>query len=78
LRAAESRCAAAEQAQTAAREVYRLARIGYEAGRMPLDELSSTRRALTEAQTRALDARVARVTAAASLARLTGRVPFAE
>jgi len=38
----------------------------------------SARRALTEAQSRALEARIARVQAEASLARLAGRIPFAE
>jgi cobalt-zinc-cadmium efflux system outer membrane protein len=78
LHAAESRRAAADQAEAAAREAYRLARVGYEAGRTPLIELLSTRRTLTEAHARALEARVARVASEASLARLAGRVPFAE
>lgn len=78
MQAAESRRTAADQAEAAAREAYRLARIGYEAGRSPLIELLSTRRMLTEAQSRALDARVARVATEASLARLAGRLPFVE
>ena len=76
--AAASRLAASQQGETSAREAYRLARIGYEAGRTPLIELLGTRRAFTDAQLRSLDARVARVRAEASLARLAGRIPFAE
>lgn len=76
--AAESRLAASDQGERSAREAYRLARIGYESGRTPLFELQSTRRALIEAQLRSLDARVARVSAEATLARLSGRIPFIE
>lgn len=78
MQASESRRTAADQAESAAREAYRLARIGYDAGRTPLIELLSTRRLFTEAQSRALDARIARVQAESSLARLAGRIPFAE
>jgi cobalt-zinc-cadmium efflux system outer membrane protein len=73
-----SRVAASERGEAAAREAYRLARIAYEAGRSPLVELLATRRALTEAQIRSLNARYARVQAEATLARLTGRIPFEE
>ena len=78
LEAARSRQAAANLAEQAARESYRLSHIGYDAGRTPLIELLSARRALTDAQERALEARVARVTAQADLARLSGRIPFVE
>jgi cobalt-zinc-cadmium efflux system outer membrane protein len=78
LQVSASRRAAADQSEAAAREAYRLARTGYDAGRTPLIELLSTRRALTEAQSRALEARLARVQAEAALARLAGRIPFAE
>jgi len=76
--ASEARRTAADQSESAAREAYRLVRIGYDAGRTPLIEVLSARRALTEAQSRALEARIARVQAEASLARLAGRIPFAE
>jgi cobalt-zinc-cadmium efflux system outer membrane protein len=76
--AAERRLAAVDQAEQAAGEAYRLARIGYDAGRTPLVELLAARRNLTDAQLRSLDARGARVRAEASLARLTGRIPFGE
>ncbi len=76
--ASATRLAAANQGAVAAREAYRLARIGYEAGRTPLFELLGTRRALTEAELRLLDARLDRVRAQASLARLAGRLPFTE
>jgi cobalt-zinc-cadmium efflux system outer membrane protein len=78
LQAADSRRLAADQAETAAREAYRLARIAYEAGRSPLMELLTSRRVLSESQSRALDARVARVAAQAALARLAGQTPFVE
>jgi cobalt-zinc-cadmium efflux system outer membrane protein len=76
--ASESRRFAADRAEAAAREAYRLAQLGYDAGRTPLLELLSTRRALIDAQARGIDARLARVGAEASLARLAGRIPFAE
>lgn len=76
--AAESRLAASDQGEVSAREAYRLARIGYDAGRTPLFELLATRRALTDAQLRSLDARLARVRSEAFLARLAGRIPFIE
>lgn len=76
--AGEARLAAAAQAEAAAREGYRLTRIGYEAGKTSLMELSAARRTLAEAQTRLIDARVARVRAEAQLARLTDRTPFGE
>jgi cobalt-zinc-cadmium efflux system outer membrane protein len=76
--AANARLTASDQSERSAREAYRLARIGYDAGRTPLFELLSTRHALTDAQLRSLDARFARVSAEASLARLAGRIPFIE
>jgi cobalt-zinc-cadmium efflux system outer membrane protein len=74
--AAETRRAAAAKALSAAEETYRLTRIGYDAGRTPLIELLTARRNLTEAQLRLLDARVARIRTEATLARLSGRIPF--
>ncbi len=75
---ANARVAASAQAQAAADEAYRLARIGYDAGRTPLVELLIARRNLTTAQSTALDARLARLTAEAALSRLSGRVAFGE
>jgi len=77
-KAAAIRLTAAGQGEAAAREAYRLARIGYEAGRASLLELLSTRRALTDAALRTLDASVARIRAEAAIARLSGQVPFGE
>lgn len=74
--AADRRVVAATLAESAAEEAYRLSRIGYDAGRTPLLELLTARRGLTEAQSRALEARAVRVRAEAVLARLSGRVPF--
>ena len=76
--AAEARVGASDQAETAADEAYRLARVGYDAGRTPLIELLTARRNLTAAQSGALDARLARIAAEAALARLFGRIPFGE
>ncbi|MEO6184866.1 MAG: TolC family protein [Steroidobacteraceae bacterium] len=76
--AVDSRVAAADRGVSVTREAYRLARVGYEAGRTPLIELLATRRALTEAQLRVIDARLARVQIQASIARFSGRIPFAE
>lgn len=67
---------ATTQAETAASEAYRLARLGYDAGRTPLIEVLIARQNLTEAQTRALDARAARLNADATLSHLAGSVPF--
>jgi cobalt-zinc-cadmium efflux system outer membrane protein len=74
--AADRRLSATAEAEAAANEAYRLGRIGYDAGRTPLVELLTARRNLTEAQMRGLDARMARVRAEASLARVMGRIPF--
>ena len=75
-RAADARLKASTQAETAAGEAYRLARIGYDAGRTPLIELLTARRNLTSVQSATLDARLARINAEAALARLFGRIPF--
>ena len=76
--AADARLAASAQAEAAAEEAYRLARIGYDAGRTPLIELLTARRNLTTTQAVTLEARVARITTEAALARLFGRIPFGE
>ncbi|MEO8313308.1 MAG: TolC family protein [Pseudomonadota bacterium] len=78
LRASERRVAAALEAERASREAYELARTAYEAGRIALIEMLTTRRAWTDAQLALVDARVARVTTTALLARLGGRIPFVE
>lgn len=75
-RSAAGRVTAAMAGEAAAAEAYRLARLGYEAGRVPLLELTNARRALAEARVRALDARLAQVRAEAEIARLSGRTPF--
>lgn len=76
--AAVSRVSASQQSEAAAEEAYRLARVGYESGKTPLIEVLNAQRALTEARRTTLDARVARVRAQATLARLAGRAPFGE
>ena len=75
-RAADARVTASTQAEMASSEAYRLARVGYDAGRTPLVELLLARRNLTLAQSAALDARLARIRAEAQLSRLSARIPF--
>lgn len=76
--ASEKRLEAALQGETAAAEAYRLARIGYDAGKNPLLELLVIRRALTEAKLSTLDARLARVHALATRSLADGRIAFGE
>lgn len=73
---AESQVAAAFEVERAAEEVYRLTRIGYESGRLPLSEVVVARRGLSDARLRTLDAQLNRVRAEAAIARLQGRAPF--
>lgn len=75
-RGAAARVSAAQSGEAAAAEAYRLSRIGYEAGRLPLIELTAARRALASARLQALEARLARVRAEAEAARLAGKPPF--
>ncbi|HVK42415.1 MAG TPA: TolC family protein [Phenylobacterium sp.] len=70
--AAQTRITAARQGETTAQEAYRLARIGYEAGRLPLAELVAARRALAEAREQTIAAAVERISAQAAQARLSG------
>ncbi|CAN7554045.1 TolC family protein [Caulobacter sp. LjRoot300] len=82
-RAAAAQAAAADQTldasqQAEAAEAYRLARIGYDAGRLPLSELLAARRDLIAARGRAVDTKLARVKALADLARAQGHVPFGD
>lgn len=69
---------AARQAEATASEVYRLARIGYDAGRLPLSEALAARRDLIAARGRAVDTRLARVKALTDLARSQGHMPFGD
>ncbi|PZU30300.1 TolC family protein [uncultured Stenotrophomonas sp.] len=78
LKASNSRTRAADDSVTAGEEAYRLARIGFETGRISQLELRSTRSTLIAARASAVDARLARVAAEIELARLEGRVPFLE
>lgn len=75
-RSASAQASAAAAGEAAAAEAYRLARIGYEAGRLPLLELTAARRALAAARLQTLEARLARVRAVADAARLAGKTPF--
>ena len=75
-RAADARVSASTQAEMASDEAYRLARVGYDAGRTPLVEVLLARRSLTLAQAATLEARLARIRAEAELARLSARIPF--
>lgn len=78
LAASNSRTRAADTGAAAAEEAYRLARIGFDAGRISQLELRSTRAALIAAHNTTIDARIARVMAETDLARLEGRAPFGE
>jgi len=78
LSASNMRAQAADSRVAAAGEAYRLARIGFDAGRISLLELRSTRAALNASRAAAVDARIARVLAEIDLAGLEGRVPFRE
>ncbi len=75
-RSAGAQASAAAAGEAAAAEAYRLTRIGYEAGRLPLLELTAARRALAAARLQTLEARLARVRALAEAARLAGKTPF--
>ena len=75
-RSAGAQASAAAAGEAAAAEAYRLTRIGYEAGRLPLLELTAARRALAAARLQTLEARLARVRALAEAARLAGKPPF--
>ncbi|HKR88788.1 MAG TPA: TolC family protein [Phenylobacterium sp.] len=78
MAAAQSRIRAAHEGETAAEEAYRLTRLGYQGGKLPLGELLVARRALTDARTQTLDAQLERLSAEAELARLAGAVPFGD
>ena len=69
---------ASRQAEGAASEAYRLARMGYDAGRLPLSEVLAARRDLIAARGRTVDTKLARVKAFADLARAQGRMPFGD
>ncbi len=76
--AALARIAAAREGETTAEEAYRLSRVGYEGGKLPLIEVLNARRALAEARTQTLDARLERLAAEAALARLQGVATFGD
>lgn len=76
LNASITRTRAADNGVASAEEAYRLARAGFDAGRISQLELRSIRSALIAARNTAVDARIARVRAEVELARLDGRTPF--
>ena len=78
LAAAGARVGAARENEAAAEEAYRLSRLGYEGGKLPLNEVLTARRGLADARSRTLDAQLARLRAEAGLARLQGRAPFGD
>ncbi len=78
LQASFARVTSARDGEAAAQEAYRLTRAGYEAGKLPLSEVLLARRALTDARTRTLTARLDRLNAEAELAHLAGATPFGE
>ncbi|RYZ07685.1 MAG: TolC family protein [Alphaproteobacteria bacterium] len=78
LAAASQFLSAQLEVERASAEAYRLAQVGYEAGRVPLLELASVRRSLIETRRQTINIRLARVAAEAEAARVTGRLPFGE
>jgi cobalt-zinc-cadmium efflux system outer membrane protein len=76
--AADARLKAAADSEAAATEAYRLARIGYESGKTSLVDLLVMRKALSDARTLTIDARLARVRALAALARADGQLAFGD
>lgn len=76
--AALTRIAAAREGEAAAEEAARLARVGYEGGKLSLLELLTARRGLAEARTHTIEARLERLSAEAALARLQGVTPFGD
>ncbi|ESQ83037.1 transporter [Asticcacaulis sp. AC466] len=78
LTAAVTRVKSARDSERTAEEAYRLTRVGYEAGKLPLSEVLNARRTLTDAHNQSLKARQDRLTAEAELARLRGVAPFGE
>jgi cobalt-zinc-cadmium efflux system outer membrane protein len=76
--AADQMLDASRQAEAASAEAYRLAGIGYDAGRLPLSELLAARRDLIAARARAVDTKLVRVKALADLARAQGHIPFGD
>lgn len=76
--ASSARLRAAGEGEAAATEAYRLARIGYDSGKTSLLELLTLRRALLDAKALTIDARLARISALATLARVDGRLAFGD
>ena len=76
--AASARLKAAGEGEAAAGEAYRLARIGYDSGKTALIELLTLRRALLDAKALTIDARLARISALATLARVDGHLAFGD
>ena len=78
LAASQARVAAAHDAERTGQEAYRLTRLGYQAGKLPLIEVLTARRSVSEAALQTLTASVERLNAEAELARLQGRTPFGD
>ena len=78
LQAAFTRVTSAHDSEQTAQEAYRLTRVGYEAGKLPLSEVLIARRTLSEARNQTLKARQDRLGAEAELARLRGVAPFGD
>lgn len=76
--ASDLRLKAATESRDYAAEAYRLARIGYEAGKTPLLELLATRRAFADAEISLVNTRLDRARAVIALARASGQLAFGE
>jgi cobalt-zinc-cadmium efflux system outer membrane protein len=77
-RAALARITAAVEGEKAAEQAYRLSRTGYEGGKISFIEVLNASRALADARSNTIEARIERLTAEAAIARLTGTVPFGD
>lgn len=76
--AAEGALMAASEGEQAASDAYRLARIGYDAGKTSLMELLLVRKALHDARLTTVDARLSRIRALATLSAANGRIAFGD
>jgi cobalt-zinc-cadmium efflux system outer membrane protein len=78
LNVSQARLSSAAAGDQAASEAYRLTRLGYQGGKLPLSEVLTAQRALGDARNQVLQARLERLDAETALARLQGVVPFGD
>ncbi len=78
LNVSQARLGSAAAGEQAAGEAYRLTRLGYQGGKLPLSEVLTAQRALGDARNQVLQARLERLEAETALARLQGVAPFGD